>query len=492
MRNTIPHFAIVLLLLLPLHCKAIEKTPTEAQALINEAHVNYEHEQYPRALTLFIKAMEKAEEDHNYKQYCVCTGYIANIYDVFSDYESGIGYLLKGYKMATDYHLDELRNEFLTNIVTSYSKQGKVGEAKKYLKVLRTCPSKKDPVNGQYFLAYNEARILTAEGKYADAVKKHQETLTFAQEKNMKPIYELFQNSEIGNLYIKQKLYSQAVDQAKLCIAESKKINSGELLANAYKMMYDAYKGLGRSDSASVYLDKYYHESNNVYNLKSFYSAKNELNEYEDRAHHREVSRLHLQISRQTAIILFITGFLLIVTVLLIIIVWKNNKLKQAQRLVIARNRELELSENNSQKLLERYAKDANEEEVNSSETNSIGLTQEQINILLKRIVAIMNDVEKISQPDFSMQKLAAEIHSNTKYVSWIINETYGRNFKTLLNEKRIREAARRLTDKEHYGNKTIQTIYEELGYTNAVSFIRAFKKVNGMTPSEYQKRAAE
>ena len=34
----------------------------------------------------------------------------------------------------------------------------------------------------------------------------------------------------------------------------------------------------------------------------------------------------------------------------------------------------------------------------------------------------------------------------------------------------------------------TIQAVYEEVGYTNAVSFIRAFRKVNGMTPSEYQK----
>ena len=39
------------------------------------------------------------------------------------------------------------------------------------------------------------------------------------------------------------------------------------------------------------------------------------------------------------------------------------------------------------------------------------------------------------------------------------------------------------LADTEHYGNKTIQAVYEEVGYTNAVSFIRAFKKINGMTP---------
>ena len=81
---------------------------------------------------------------------------------------------------------------------------------------------------------------------------------------------------------------------------------------------------------------------------------------------------------------------------------------------------------------------------------------------------------------------------SNTKYVSFVINKTYGKNFRTFINEKRIREACKMLADTEHYGNKTIQAVYEEVGYTNAVSFIRAFKKINGMTPAMYKKLAAE
>ena len=99
-----------------------------------------------------------------------------------------------------------------------------------------------------------------------------------------------------------------------------------------------------------------------------------------------------------------------------------------------------------------------------------------------------MNDVEVISKSDFSLQMLADMVESNTKYVSWIINDTYKKNFKTLLNEHRIREACRRLADTEHYGNMTIQAIYEELGYNSAASFIQSFKKVNGITPSMYQK----
>ena len=69
-----------------------------------------------------------------------------------------------------------------------------------------------------------------------------------------------------------------------------------------------------------------------------------------------------------------------------------------------------------------------------------------------------------------------------------MINDAYDKNFKTLLNEHRIREACRRMADQEHYVHLTLQAIYEDLGWTSAAGFIQSFRKVNGMTPSMYQK----
>ena len=119
---------------------------------------------------------------------------------------------------------------------------------------------------------------------------------------------------------------------------------------------------------------------------------------------------------------------------------------------------------------------------------SSISLSEEQRNRLLNSITTVMNDVAIISRSDFNLNMLADMVDSNTKYVSWIINDTYKKNFKTMLNEYRIHEACRRMSDTEHYGNMTLQAIYEELGYNSAASFIQSFKKVNGMTPSQYQK----
>lgn len=120
------------------------------------------------------------------------------------------------------------------------------------------------------------------------------------------------------------------------------------------------------------------------------------------------------------------------------------------------------------------------------------GLSDEQSTRLLEKVNSVLEDVNVISRDDFSLAMLAKMVESNTKYVSMVINETYGKNFKTYLNEYRIREACRRLADEETYGNMTIQAIYEQLGYKTATSFVNAFRKINGMTPSQYQKLAKE
>jgi len=126
------------------------------------------------------------------------------------------------------------------------------------------------------------------------------------------------------------------------------------------------------------------------------------------------------------------------------------------------------------------------------NERGDIGLDVEQRNRLLEQINTVMDDVSVIANPDFNLNKLADMVGSNTRYVSWVINDSYNKSFKVLRNERRIHEACKRLSDREHYGNMTIQAIYEELGFNAASSFIQAFKNVCGMTPSVYQKLAEQ
>ena len=196
------------------------------------------------------------------------------------------------------------------------------------------------------------------------------------------------------------------------------------------------------------------------------------------------------------------------------IIYKKNRHLVQTQRLLIRKNEDLEERERQNHILLQQYLQqvELNEQsfvaetmDENLNDPSGKDLCHDNIptedkivchdNIekqLLNKINDVMEDMSVISNPDFCLQMLADMIQSNTNYVSRVINNSYNKNFKTLLNERRIREACHKLSDSENYVGYTMQVIYEEVGYKNASSFIRAFKKVYNMTPSEYQKLASK
>lgn len=111
---------------------------------------------------------------------------------------------------------------------------------------------------------------------------------------------------------------------------------------------------------------------------------------------------------------------------------------------------------------------------------------------LLEKISVVMDDVGEISKNEFSVDRLSKLVGSNSHYVSQVINETYGKNFSSVLGEARVRQACKRLGDTAAYGNLTIEAIAGELGFKSRSNFVTVFKKVTGLTPSEYKKISKE
>lgn len=125
-------------------------------------------------------------------------------------------------------------------------------------------------------------------------------------------------------------------------------------------------------------------------------------------------------------------------------------------------------------------------------EKKAATLDEDRINELCDKIDRALLDNSLICSPDFSLQQLAEHIGSNYKYVSQVINERYQKNFRLLVNEARVKEACRRLGDPEHYGNLTIEAISTGLGFKSRSNFAVTFKKITGLSPSDFQKMAKE
>lgn len=119
-------------------------------------------------------------------------------------------------------------------------------------------------------------------------------------------------------------------------------------------------------------------------------------------------------------------------------------------------------------------------------------LDQQSKERLYESIKRVMDDMAIICKPDFSLQHLATLVGSNYKYVSQVVNERYGKSFKQVLNEQRVREACRMFNDTERYGNLTIEAIAANLGFNSRSNFTVTFKRITGISPSDFMKMAKE
>ena len=127
-----------------------------------------------------------------------------------------------------------------------------------------------------------------------------------------------------------------------------------------------------------------------------------------------------------------------------------------------------------------------------SADSRAVGLNENQKNSLSERIYQTINDPGVFCSQDFSLHQLAVLVGSNDKYVSQVINQRYNKNFKQLLNDVRVAEACRRLKDQDSYGNLTIAAIAADVGFGSRSNFALAFKRVTGISPSDFLRQAHE
>lgn len=472
-------------------------TPREEAATLKaKGDAYYKAERYSEALECYTESMEQAERDKDWHLYAACIGNIGNIYGIIEDFNRSVYYFKKGLATAVEMCDSDMQSRFITNIVGAYCQMDDAENARKYYKLQMATPFR-DIKAHKYYALYNQGMIARIEKNYRLARYYHQECLDYARANGMGSVYVLAQMIEMGGVCQSEGDTEGAIRIYSQCLDSARHIGSAEQEAAVCKKLAGACREAGMAEKAEAYKNRYLSISDSIYNHNLMNVAKNKLFDYENKVNSEQISSLTSRNNRQAVAIVIFAVMVAALSVLAALLHNKNKRLLDAQRLLVSKNKELMKSDEEAKLLREQYIDMMNRQSGNDTADgndshNDIGLDTEQINRLLSKITDVMKDIATISRSDFNLNMLAQMVGSNTKYVSWIINDTYGKNFKTFLNEHRIREACIRMSDTEHYGNMTIQAIYEELGYNSAASFIQAFKKVNGMTPSVYQRLARQ
>lgn len=467
---------LLLPMLLFLFCQAYAD---EALELAEKGHAYFDSDRFVEAFDCYMAAMQKAEESGNEALYEQCMGNIGNIFAAFENYGRAIFYYKKVYDNAVRSGNNDIAANSIINIVQGYCLMGNVDKAKEYFRLQNEMPLS-DLNMRRYFFYQSQAAIAYAEKKYNLAISLYRKIYELALEQQMEPFFTDFLYNEIGNCHIAMGELDSAIMVYEKNIEICSRHNMKNYLAETYKNMEKAFSLKGDKPSQLRYQEKYDSISGSIFNEKQFNMAQSKLFSYEENKANVTIETLSDKFSQAVYIIVVIVFILLVVATLAFIIYRQNRNLRAAYIMLYNKNNELIAIHDKS---IEMHTALTNDEI--RTQYNEFNMQK-----LFAGVVGIMENQEYIFNPEFNITMLANAVGSNVKYVSAVINEKYQKTFKTLLNECRVREACKRLSDEDGYGNLTIKAIAESVGYNSINNFIIAFKKITGMTPSAYQKVA--
>lgn len=268
--------------------------------------------------------------------------------------------------------------------------------------------------------------------------------------------------------------YQAGISNLKSCLALGIKFDLKDVNLETCQYISDYYTTLGNRDSMIEYRNRYFSLKDTLIGYQQVASIK-EMSFMDDL---RKVNNLMAE-NRQRqqrlfAVSLVLSIIVLVICVFLVILYRKNRQLRSSYQKLFNKNQDvLRLEEKNKQLRSDGKYKNSN-------------LADDEKQRLFEKIEQTLSADQSIYLQNFTLAQLSQLVGSNYKKVSQVINEMSGGNFNMLLNEYRIKEACRRINDEENYLTLTLEAIAESVGFKSRSTFLQAFKRFTGLTPSEY------
>ncbi len=432
---------------------------------------------------------------------------IGNIYCSFGDFTLGSNYYKQALALAEKTDNIALRNKIRYNLAGAFCFLNEIDSAKRYYE--QSIQEREETSLYHYSVLMNLGLIQECEGDIDAAIKTYKDLVAYMDTCQLEARHKGSVLSGLSRLNEIQGNLDAALHYSKENEKIASKAQQFDMLVSTYKDLSRIYKQKNDIQKAMDYKLRFIDLSDSVFNQRNFNNLKNaqflsEMNRTKATIQqlNEETRQKAAQIEIQQRWLLTITIIAIIFIVLLIVIYRQKQTLAVAYRNLFNRSQEQLQSEGFYKKRIAALESELKKEwdfasRISSSKKKNADMAPPipysypypvQREKLLSDIQHIMDDTLEFCNSDFSVEKLATLVNSNSRYVSQTINEEYNKNFRSFLNEYRIKEAMRRLSDMDSYGHFTIQAIAESVGYKSQANFIAVFTKHTGIKPSMYQK----
>lgn len=479
---------------------------------------------YNKAMEYFVKG-EIFGEKNNIDPDILSKIYnnLGTIYTIFSDSTNSVEYYKKSLKLAQNE--DNIEQEIITlqNLANFYYRQNDYDTGNIYNE--KMIKFKNYDISVNFYLLLNKSLNEVSKSNFDQAIAYISEAKEYAVKNKLQPMTVASAYSLLSDFHERKGDDAASLKYLKKSLEVAENNNIIYMSRSLADVLSKRYESFGNEKEALKYKIKYWTITDSIFNNIEFNKMQNIKFYYELDSKSEEIQKINSDMELKEkqlkdARIRFVSLFsVFVLCIMFIIILYRQKKkINDTYKDLFLKNKELLKAEQESRKerndflnllaheremnllLLKQInessqdiqAKDTDIKDENIKLYSVDKISDDKKEIILKKISHIMENTKDFCDCGFTLDKLSKTVGSNTRYVSHIIHEKYNKSFPSFLNEYRIKEAQMRLLDTENYGNYTIKTIAESVGYKSLSGFITIFKSYTGISPAIYQKMASQ
>lgn len=465
------------------HKISVEETQRCINALCRLWYLYFYHYfDYTSSYVCIMRAMEIGKERgiENAETYMN----LGSVYQTLADengekknYEIACRYFLRSFFISHQQKQWVLMTLSYTNLLDIAAKIGNIDSVRRAAHIYNNVSVIKKGIYASTFI-YNKAmwNILKCrdKGDYKKALQWHNDQLSHLSHTHSDSRFLFNAYTDKAATCAKMGDYEEAIAATRKSLEVAKEFEMKDGLTEGYRHMEEYMRKKGEDEEAFAYKQLYLDVRGELQNYSQLmssgeYHILSVVNNVNVRMKDMERAR-----TIQTIIIITVCCISACVVFFLIAIRRKNKELR-----------------NRNEVLFDKYTALVQQDKTTKEKYQNSKLDESDKERLAQEIRRILSS-DAIYDSSFSLSCLSKNVGSNSAYVSQVINEVMGQNFRSLLTSARIQEACRRLSDDTMVEKYSIEGIGRSVGFNSRSTFVATFKKETGLTATEYRRIALD
>ena len=474
--------------------------PMFTLAHLRRGAILYGAENYAEAMQAFLQARSIAERNGLSDPLPSIYTSIGNVFSAIDDIDSGIRFYRKAMQAVGGNPESPVMQVVYNNLFYAYYLKQMPDSALKYHDLYGSL--RQSDIRSRYDLLLNSALLDNLRGQHASALGKFRRAAAFARDTMREADCAAAAISHIAEIHEKGGRLDSALFYLRANEDMARRCSYNNLLVESLRCMARVYEAKGEDIEALRCKSAYMSLADSLFSRETINLIQNSQALYEQSSDAYTINSLNYTNTLQRYWIIALVAVAALIAVLSVSLWRQKCKLLAAWQVLYDRNAALlreerrraeEHRRTERQRIADEQHMSADGYDAEASPSSRrLLIDADRRSVLLGRIAEVMENADFYCDADCSIDRLAAACESNARYVSEVINDEYGINFRAFLNRYRVKEAMRRLEDVDNYGHLTLKAIAESIGYRSQATFISVFTKETGLKPGIYQRLARE